>query len=182
MKNLLTGFLILQIILFYCNAYPQDNKFKIEGQSLGITQSISGESNLFISHRIGSPILGSSGNKLIKIRSGINHFKTNQLIPTMLLGVESLKSSLLSEFRLYQNYPNPFNPKTKIRYAIAEFSFVSLKIFDILGNEIMTLVNKENPAGIYVVDFDGKDLSSGFYFYRLHTPNYAETKRMLLIK
>ena len=83
---------------------------------------------------------------------------------------------------VFQNYPNPFNPKTKIKYQIPELSFVRLKVYDVLGSEIETLVNEEKPAGNYEVKFDATNLPSGIYFYRLHTGDYISTKKMVLIK
>ena len=86
------------------------------------------------------------------------------------------------KFELYQNYPNPFNPSTTIKYSIPEKSFVSLKVYDILGNEITTLVNKEQPIGYHYVDFYAPALSSGIYFYRLKTGSYFKTKKMIILK
>jgi len=89
-----------------------------------------------------------------------------------------------NEFALYQNYPNPFNPSTSIQYAIANRQFVTLKIYDVLGTEITTLVNEEKPAGVYNVEFriDNLELSSGIYFYRLQAGDFVETKKMILLK
>ena len=97
---------------------------------------------------------------------------------------------LPSEFMLEQNYPNPFNPSTKIGFAISDFGFVSLKIFDVMGNEIATLVDEYKPAGSYEVEFtvgqsaaaDSPDIASGVYFYQLQTSNFIQTKKMLLLK
>lgn len=96
------------------------------------------------------------------------------------------------ECALHQNYPNPFNPSTDIRYQISSFdsrllSFVSLKIFNILGQEIKTLVDENMEAGYYIVtwngtDNNGSDVASGIYFYRIEAGEYVNTKRMLLIK
>jgi photosystem II stability/assembly factor-like uncharacterized protein len=88
---------------------------------------------------------------------------------------------------LYQNYPNPFNPVTKIKFKIPgqvqnDNALVTLKVYDILGREIATLVNEEKPAGDYEVEFDGSALSSGIYLYRLSFRNYFETKKMVLIR
>jgi len=89
---------------------------------------------------------------------------------------------LLKEFSLSQNYPNPFNPTTKIKFVIPNSSFVNLKVYDVLGREVTTLVNEEKPAGEYEVEFSGKNLSSGVYYYQLKADNYVETKKMLFIK
>jgi len=85
-------------------------------------------------------------------------------------------------YKLFQNYPNPFNPITKIRYQIPELSFVTLKVFDVLGCEITTLVNEEKSAGNYEIDFNASTLSSGVYFYKLHAGDFAEIKKMILLK
>lgn len=90
--------------------------------------------------------------------------------------------SLPQSFRLYQNYPNPFNPTTTIRFEIPQSDFVSLKLFDLLGREVATLVNENLQSGSYEVTFDANGLPSGVYVYRLQTSQYAETKRMVLIK
>jgi len=88
----------------------------------------------------------------------------------------------IKEYKLSQNYPNPFNPTTKINFAIPKSGFVTLKIYDILGREIKTLVNEIKQAGNYTVDFNASEFSSGVYFYRLEAGAFSETKRMLMIK
>jgi hypothetical protein len=87
-----------------------------------------------------------------------------------------------TEFLLSQNFPNPFNPSTKIKYSIPQSSKVVIKVFDILGNEIETLVNEEKPAGTYEVTWSAANLSSGVYLYQLMAGSYNETKKMLLMK
>ncbi len=94
---------------------------------------------------------------------------------------------LLIEYSLEQNFPNPFNPKTIIRYRLAEFSKVQLKVYDVLGNEVATLINEEKPAGSYEVEFSvGQNrilsLSSGVYFYQLKAGSFIQTKKMLMLK
>jgi hypothetical protein len=105
---------------------------------------------------------------------------------------ESEEEPIVTTFKLEQNYPNPFNPSTIIVFRIADFGFVNLKVYDILGNEVATLVNKELPAGEYEVEFSAKsgsasggnasNLSSGIYFYTLRAGEFIQTKKMLLIK
>ena len=85
-------------------------------------------------------------------------------------------------FALYQNYPNPFNPATTLRFAIADYRFVSLMIFDVLGREVALAVNERKSPGIYEVRFDASGLSSGVYFYRLEAGRFIETKKMVVIK
>jgi hypothetical protein len=96
----------------------------------------------------------------------------------------------ISEFSFFHNYPNPFNPTTNIKYQILEISLVTLKVYDVLGNEIATLVNEEKPVGSYEVEFDGIVLPSGIYFYQLSVGDpksssgqgFVETKKMILLK
>jgi hypothetical protein len=85
-------------------------------------------------------------------------------------------------YSLMQNYPNPFNPSTQIKFSVADKGLVTLKIYDVLGNTVKTLINEEKPAGEYTVQFDAKSFASGVYFYVLHTGNFSMTKKMLLIK
>ena len=86
------------------------------------------------------------------------------------------------KFSLQQNYPNPFNPSTIIKYQVPELTHLTIKIYDVLGNEIGTLVNEEKPAGEYEVEFDGDGLTSGIYFYQLRAGDYTDTKKMILLK
>ncbi len=96
--------------------------------------------------------------------------------------VKEYYNNFPKEFNLSQNYPNPFNPTTTITYQVPEISFVTLKIYDVLGNEIATLVNEEKPAGSYEVEFDASSLSSGIYFYKLQSGSFIQTKKMILLK
>ena len=85
-------------------------------------------------------------------------------------------------FQLEQNYPNPFNPSTKIRYSIPQEGNVTLKIYDVLGNEVTTLANEEKPAGVYEVEFNASKLSSGIYIYKLTAANFIQNRKMILVK
>ena len=87
-----------------------------------------------------------------------------------------------TEFSLKQNYPNPFNPNTSIQYTVSSNQFVSLKVYDILGNEIVTLVNEEKLAGKYEVEFDATELTSGIYFYKLTAGPFIQTNKMVLLR
>jgi hypothetical protein len=95
---------------------------------------------------------------------------------------ETFSENIPDEFFLYQNYPNPFNPITSIQYALSSRQLITLKIYDVLGNEIATLINEEKPAGKYEVNYDASTLSSGIYFYQLRAGDYVETKKMTLLK
>jgi hypothetical protein len=110
---------------------------------------------------------------------GYNFTFTYKLIITE---VVSESGNAPEHYSLWQNYPNPFNPSTKIRFSVPQSSNVVIKVFDILGSEIETLVNEEKPAGNYEVEFDATRLPSGIYFYRLQAGNFVGTKKMVLMK
>lgn len=123
--------------------------------------------------------------------SFVSSFNSNPTAGTMLFiddisldyptGVKEITSNTPETF-LLTAYPNPFNPSTTIRYQIPEMSFVTIKVYDVLGNEIATIVNEEKTIGSYEVEFDASELTSGIYFYQLKADNYIETKKMVLLK
>ena len=86
------------------------------------------------------------------------------------------------DFALLQNYPNPFNPTTRIQYRVANSSKVILKVYNTLGNEVATLVNEEKPAGVYSIELDASNLTSGVYFYTLDAGSYTQTRKLVLLK
>ena len=98
------------------------------------------------------------------------------------VGVDNSENEIPFSFQLNQNYPNPFNPRTKISWQLPVGSWQTLKIYDVLGNEIETLVNEEKPVGTYEITWYAENLSSGIYFYRLQAGDFIETKKMILMK
>jgi hypothetical protein len=110
--------------------------------------------------------------QMIMIEGGNNYVSVN----------DEAKSEFPNSFNLYQNYPNPFNPSTLIRYQLPAGVFVTLKVFDVLGNEVETLVSEYQNAGNHSVKFNASNLPSGVYFYRLESGNYLNTKKLLLLK
>lgn len=99
-----------------------------------------------------------------------------------IIDIKQVGTEIPNKYSLRQNYPNPFNPVTKISFDIPKKAFVSLKVYDILGKEITTLVNEDKPAGKYIVDFSASNLSSGIYFYKLESNDFVETRRMIVLK
>src|SRR5205823_3468743 len=85
-------------------------------------------------------------------------------------------------YSLKQNYPNPFNPSTQISYDIPKDGNIKITVFDVLGQEVSILVNKFQKAGMYLVTFDGSNINSGVYFYKIETTDFIETKKMVLMK
>ena len=99
---------------------------------------------------------------------------------------KGLRNNIPDQIKLFQNYPNPFNPTTTIEYQIplnvGTQNFVSLRVYDLLGREVETLVNEQKPAGRYTQQWNAERLSSGIYFYRLRTGVFSETKKMILLR
>lgn len=108
--------------------------------------------------------------------------KCNIYKPGSISDIESQGNTLVKDFILYQNYPNPFNPETIIRYQLTKSGPVSIKIFDIMGKEIMTLVNEEKSRGQYEIKLDASRLASGIYFYRITANGFNAIKKMILMK
>lgn len=128
----------------------------------------------FISENTGW-IVGDSGT-ILKTTNGGNT-----------IGIQQISTEIPKSFSLHQNYPNPFNPATKIRFEIpytgdAYMRPIKITVFDILGKEVTVLVNEELKPGVYEVDFDGSNLPSGIYYYRLSAGSFTQTKKMVLIK
>lgn len=98
------------------------------------------------------------------------------------IGIEKNSNQIISKFELSQNYPNPFNPNTEIEYDLPKSTFVKLTIYDVLGNEVKTLVNEKQNAGSYNVEFDGSKLPSGVYFYKITAGDFTAVKKMVLVK
>jgi hypothetical protein len=136
-------------------------------------------------------VLGSS-NMLIRFRDSCDgslnydgwyvdniNVTAYQPAPT---GLSNNTNTVPDKYALEQNYPNPFNPSTQINYSVAKEGLVRISIYDILGREIKSLVNDVKAPGYYAVDFDASALSSGFYFYRMESGYFIDTKKMTLIK
>ena len=126
----------------------------------------------------GQIAIGQSSNASIMSKAGF-WYQTVDIITS----IEAIPNDLLpKEFRLEQNYPNPFNPTTTIQFALPKRSAVTLKLFDILGREVATLVDEELQAGEYKVIFEAEALPSGVYFYRIQTEGLVKTRKLTLLK
>ncbi len=114
---------------------------------------------------------------LIQILSANNIIEKSSTKTINFNGEETVKT-----YELSQNYPNPFNPATKITYQVPKPGNVELKVYDVLGREIMTLINGYKNAGKYTVDFNASKLASGIYIYRIKSGDFISTKKMVLLK
>ncbi len=131
-----------------------------------------------------SPAIGSDGTLYIGTHQSSTfqqHVRNLIAIRDTVTSVEEHEDGSLN-YKLEQNYPNPFNPISTISYSIKQDGLVSLKIYDVLGKEVTTLVHENEPAGYYSVEFNASDLSSGIYFYTLTSGNFKETKKLILLK
>ncbi|MEO8514321.1 MAG: carboxypeptidase regulatory-like domain-containing protein [Ignavibacteria bacterium] len=155
-----------------------------ESQHYSITGLAPGTYNLTVQR------LGYETETREIILGATNQDTVNFYLDTMnVIGIVNINSNVPDNFSLGQNYPNPFNPQTKIRFELKSSSFAELKIFDILGREVKTLVNENLKAGEYEVSFNAVNMPSGVYFYRLNTRGsvsqtggFTETRKMVLIK
>lgn len=115
-----------------------------------------------------------------------NNFTIDNLVFTLnpldRVGIQNIGTTVSKNFVLHQNYPNPFNPETKIRFEVVTSKNINITVFDVLGKEVATLVNKKFSPGVYEVSFDASKLSSGIYFYKLITDDFVDTKKMMLIR
>jgi hypothetical protein len=138
---------------------PYDQLFDIKANSYAIDNEI----------KFTSP---GRSVQMIMIEGGNSYVSVN----------DEAHSEITQSYHLYQNFPNPFNPSTIIGYRLPASDFVTLKVFDVLGREIVTLVNERQSAGEHSVQFSGPSLSGGVYFYRLHAGTYQDTRKLLLLK
>ena len=106
----------------------------------------------------------------------------NVSVDTLLTSVSNNQGTNPTDYNLYQNYPNPFNPETVIKYVLPERGYISLKVFNAIGKNITTLVNRTQEKGNYEIKFNGENLPSGIYFYRLEANGTIINKKMILLK
>ncbi len=129
------------------------------------------------------PWNGPTINTYAWVRQGSTHTWTHSLkINTTPTSVDAGSSNLIKDYVLYQNYPNPFNPLTNISFNLPQQSFVSLKVFDLFGREVATLVFQEMSAGNYQRRWNAANMSSGIYFYRLQAGSFTKTKKLILLR
>jgi len=138
-------------------------------------------------NRIGDPItwgnvlsmgVTPSGSVILRIEYALYTNDTTFNVTSVSQGGELNPENL----RLGQNYPNPFNPTTTFQFSIVNSQLTIVKVYDLLGREVATLVNEVKGPGVYTARFDASSLTSGIYFYRLRTPEFVETKKMLLLR
>jgi len=168
--------LIGLIIFFFCHkdGLPQ---IKIQHSVLANGGATIANNNFRLQGTVGQPLIGLVGSASESLNAGFWY-----LTEGLLLSVEQTSNDVPLAYRVDQNYPNPFNPTTTIEFALPENSNVTLKLFDILGRNIATLVDDKLQPGVYKVVLDTKNLSSGVYFYRLWADKFVQQRKLILIK
>lgn len=163
-------------ISFYVNAVMDTS----------VNSSVTSIQNTTQPLRIGKPqhtansFIGSIDD--IRIYNRALSYQEIQILYGLTVDVKKDNDLISDNFYLYQNYPNPFNPTTKITYSLAQYSNVLIKVFDVLGKEVTILVNQDQSAGNYTIDFNASNLSGGIYFYQLQAGNFIQTRKMIVLK
>jgi len=185
-----------------CNVYVTGGSFGSSGNMDYFTISYDTLGNVIWSNRYNGTANGGDYAQYIALDNAQNLFVTGNAFETGTgtdvvtikysknVGIQNINENIPDNYVLYQNYPNPFNPTTKIKFDVASTpliplqrgTLVVLKVYDIMGREVQTLVNDRLDSGTYETSFDGSQLSSGVYFYKLITKDFTETKKMLMIK
>ncbi len=168
--------IILILMTLFVSRTAAQNKISSSVLGNGGT-TVSGNNNR-IAGTLGQNLIGVSSNSNNTSNAGF-WYQTADFVTS----VAQIETDLLpSEFCLEQNYPNPFNPSTTIQFAVPEASDIKIKLYDVLGREVTTLVNETYQPGIYRVEFEAADLPSGLYVYRLQTDGFVKTRKMMLLK
>jgi len=144
-----------------------------------------GTSNYYLTDLINGNVYTVTPQQHTAFQIALNEFEAKLFYfskYTVAVGVEDKEQLTITEFKLHQNYPNPFNPSTTISYQLPKAGFVTLKIYDVLGNEIKTLVNEMKEPGRYTVQFDASTFASGMYVYRLQVGEFVHARKMIVLK
>ena len=173
MKNKIIDIAIIAL-LFVTTSLPQ---YQITNSVTGSGGNVISNSNNGIVCTVGESFIGKTSNTINQNQIGFWYAYQQ----TTVTDVED-EETIPTVFKLEQNYPNPFNPTTIIKFAVPERSNVLIKVYDILGSEVATLVNEEMDAGWYRKTFDANNYSSGVYLFRMEAGKFISTKKMILLR
>jgi len=181
-KKLILNIIFVLVLILIPTQFVR-SQYQIPYSVIGSGGNLSANSEYTLYSNAGEPFIGHSSNTSHNQYEGFWYLYYEDVIVT----VED-DLTMPATFKLEQNYPNPFNPTTIIKFGVPERSNVVLKIYDILGGEVATLVNEEKSSGAYEIEFDASKLSSGVYFYQLKATSnggqageFIQTKKMILI-
>lgn len=171
------------------NAYKIERRTRLLNgiwSSWSLLANLSGTTSAYIDYSIGNASGGDreAEYRLTAIDIGNNSSPSQSVVIDYGFdrAEKTVVNGIVREYSINQNYPNPFNPSTKISYSIKEEGLVTLKVYDVLGKEVATLVNENKAVGNYEVDFNASQLPSGMYIYKIQSGNFSDVKKMLLMK
>jgi hypothetical protein len=167
---------LILLLLLIASITLAQNQIPVSVISSGGEKSSS--TSFILSSTVGEQFIGKAVNSENQHNIGFWYVYKQ----STLTDVAQEEETIPTVFKLEQNYPNPFNPSTVIKFAVPEMGNVLIKIYDLLGEEVTSLVNEEMEAGWYRREFNGSGYSSGIYIYRMQAGNYISTKKMILIK
>ena len=170
-------FLLVILLLLFCSFQVNSQSTHIPWSAFSSGFGNSNTSSAKLIASAGEPFVGLSVNGNTRIISGFLTFSQTQIT-----GLKNESGIIPIDWKLDQNFPNPFNPSTTINYQISKPGLVTLKVYDILGREIIALINENKVAGFYEINFDASKLSSGIYIYQLKSNNFVSSKKMILLK
>ena len=171
------NFLLAALVLFLLIPQLAQPQYTLDRSVLGNGAVAQGESAYWVLGTLGQATIGPSCNASYHAKFGFWYLILSSVVTDVEGGAD-----VPSVFRLDQNAPNPFNPTTTIRFALPESEKVTLKIYDIIGREIATLVDQELPAGGHSIVLKPERMASGVYFYRIEAGTFLQSKRMVLVK
>ena len=174
MRNKIFSFVAVYLFLI-TSAFSQ---YQITNSVISNGGAITSNANYIFNNTIGESFIDKISNTTHQQNAGFWYVYQQSTITS----IENEETMLPVVFKLEQNYPNPFNPSTTIQFSIPQQTNVTLKVYDVLGNEVASLVNEEKARGVYNVNFNASQLASGVYFYRIQAGNFVETKKMILMK
>jgi photosystem II stability/assembly factor-like uncharacterized protein len=167
---------------YYLPVYAEDNGLVLTGYDTIYASTDYGISWNSIYHSIGTQNFITDIKRESKGTFYFSSYRTGLYEVDIVTSMNDEVNNLLKSYQLFQNYPNPFNPITKIEFSIPRLELVQIKVYDILGKEITTLLNEYKQVGTYKIEFDASNLPSGIYFYRMLSGSYSETKKMILLR
>ena len=159
----LPGFVSVQVII--SQSVVASGGAMMDGGDIGVTATV------------GQPVIGITSNGNEAVQSGFWYG-----LEEVVTRVEETQETVPTEFKLVQNYPNPFNPTTTIQYSIASATHVTLRVYDMLGREVATLVDEEMQPGSYQTTFSAAELPSGLYFYRIQAADFQQVRKLTVVK
>ncbi|MFQ5641433.1 MAG: T9SS type A sorting domain-containing protein [bacterium] len=178
MMRIFKNITFVLFVLGVVSAPPAYAQFKVTRSAFSNGGTPVSDGSTQIHGSVGQPAVGSTSSSEYTAHGGIWP-QTAGLI-TSIKPIETVV--IPQEFRLEQNYPNPFNPTTIIQFAIPRPAEVRLKLYDVRGRQVATLVEEEFEAGVYKVTFDATGLASGVYFYRIRARDFVQTRKLILVK